>query len=95
MRVAGVHPPPPVWQADTRHDAITEPTTWVRDTPDSRLIVAGDLNALLRPPRVPTMGSPGCASTSVDPESPAKDSFGPGPVTCGEGGSQHPIRLNP
>lgn len=45
VRVAAVHPPPPVWQPEDWHDAIASLTSWVRRTPDTGLIVAGDLNA--------------------------------------------------
>ena len=58
VRVAGVHPPPPVWQPDAWHEAITDLTTWVRNTPDSRLIVAGDLNASFAHPVFRTLAAP-------------------------------------
>lgn len=58
VRVAGVHPPPPVWQPQEWHDAITELTRWVRGTPDRLLIVAGDLNASFAHPVFRTLAAP-------------------------------------
>lgn len=45
VRVAAVHPPPPVGQPGDWHSAVTAIDEWIRATTDSRLVVAGDFNA--------------------------------------------------
>ncbi|MDN5746294.1 MAG: endonuclease/exonuclease/phosphatase family protein [Microbacterium sp.] len=45
VRLAAVHPPPPVWQPNGWRSGIDDITTWVRQTRDDRLIIAGDFNA--------------------------------------------------
>ncbi|MEI3868336.1 endonuclease/exonuclease/phosphatase family protein [Microbacterium sp. CCNWLW134] len=45
VRVAAVHPPPPVGQPVDWRTAIGALDRWIGEAPDERLIVAGDLNA--------------------------------------------------
>lgn len=45
VRIAAVHPPPPVWQPNAWRDGLDDIAGWVRDTSDETLIVAGDFNA--------------------------------------------------
>lgn len=45
VRLAAVHPPPPVWQPNGWHAEIDNIAKWLRQTTDDRLIVAGDFNA--------------------------------------------------
>ena len=45
VRIAAVHPPPPVGQPVDWHDGLSDIDTWIRETPDARLVVAGDFNA--------------------------------------------------
>lgn len=45
VRLAAVHPPPPVWQPNGWRSGIDDITTWVHQTGDDRLIIAGDFNA--------------------------------------------------
>lgn len=45
VRLAAVHPPPPVWQPNGWRNGIDDVGAWVRQTSDDRLIVAGDFNA--------------------------------------------------
>ncbi len=45
FRVAAVHPPPPIGQPADWRAGLRALEQWIRETPDERLIVAGDLNA--------------------------------------------------
>ncbi|MFE7845721.1 endonuclease/exonuclease/phosphatase family protein [Microbacterium sp. NPDC057407] len=45
VRLAAVHPPPPTWQPNGWLNGLDDIATWVQETPDGRLIVAGDFNA--------------------------------------------------
>jgi endonuclease/exonuclease/phosphatase (EEP) superfamily protein YafD len=45
VRLAAVHPPPPVGQPVDWHDAVSDIDDWIRGTSDEHLVVAGDLNA--------------------------------------------------
>lgn len=45
VRLAAVHPPPPVWQPNGWHTGLEDIAEWIDETPDERLIVAGDFNA--------------------------------------------------
>ncbi len=57
VRVAAVHPPPPVWQPNGWYSGIEAIDRWVDETPDERLIVAGDLNASFAHPVLRRMAS--------------------------------------
>ncbi|WP_322411312.1 endonuclease/exonuclease/phosphatase family protein [Microbacterium invictum] len=45
FRVAAVHPPPPIGQPADWRAGLGALEQWIREAPDERLIVAGDLNA--------------------------------------------------
>jgi len=45
VRLGAVHPPPPVWQPNGWLSGLDDITTWVHQTGNDRLIVAGDFNA--------------------------------------------------
>ncbi|QPE04836.1 endonuclease/exonuclease/phosphatase family protein [Microbacterium schleiferi] len=45
VRLAAVHPPPPIGQPDRWYDGVAAIGVWIRGTDDQRLIVAGDFNA--------------------------------------------------
>lgn len=45
VRVAAVHPPPPVGQPGRWYAAVAAIDQWIRATTDSRLVVAGDFNS--------------------------------------------------
>lgn len=57
VRLAAVHPPPPVWQPHGWRIGIDSIATWVQQTPDDRLIIAGDLNASFAHPVLRRMAS--------------------------------------
>lgn len=58
VRLAAVHPPPPVGQPRDWHDAVSEIDTWIRGTNDPHLIVAGDFNASYAHPVFRQLASP-------------------------------------
>lgn len=58
VRVAAVHPPPPVGQPVDWRTALGELDRWIRQTPDERLIVAGDLNASYAHPGFRQLATP-------------------------------------
>lgn len=45
VRVAAVHPPPPVGQPEDWYKAVTAIDEWIQATSDPRLVVAGDFNS--------------------------------------------------
>ena len=45
VRLAAVHPPPPIGQPNDWRSGLARIEDWIRTTPDERLVVAGDLNA--------------------------------------------------
>lgn len=45
VRVAAVHPPPPVGQPGSWYAAVNAIDQWIRSTTDARLVVAGDFNS--------------------------------------------------
>ena len=57
VRIAAVHPPPPVWQPNAWRDGLDDIAGWVRDTPDETLIVAGDFNASFAHPALRRLAS--------------------------------------
>lgn len=57
VRLAAVHPPPPVWQPNGWRSGIDDITTWVQQTRDDRLIIAGDFNASLAHPALRRLAS--------------------------------------
>lgn len=57
VRLAAVHPPPPVWQPNGWLSGLDDITTWVHQTGDDRLIVAGDFNASFAHPALRRLAS--------------------------------------
>lgn len=57
VRIAAVHPPPPVWQPNGWRDGLDDIAAWVRDAPDETLIVAGDFNASFAHPALRRLAS--------------------------------------
>lgn len=57
VRLAAVHPPPPVWQPNGWRSGIDDITTWVHQTGDDRLILAGDFNASFAHPALRRLAS--------------------------------------
>ncbi|MET2011531.1 endonuclease/exonuclease/phosphatase family protein [Microbacterium chocolatum] len=57
VRIAAVHPPPPVWQPNGWRDGLDDIAAWVRDSPDETLIVAGDFNASFAHPALRRLAS--------------------------------------
>lgn len=57
VRLAAVHPPPPVWQPNGWLDGLDDIAAWIDTAPDSRLIVAGDFNASFAHPALRRLGS--------------------------------------
>ncbi|GAA0490888.1 endonuclease/exonuclease/phosphatase family protein [Microbacterium aurantiacum] len=57
VRIAAVHPPPPVWQPNAWRDGLDDIADWVRDTPDDTLIVTGDFNASFAHPALRRLAS--------------------------------------
>jgi len=45
VRLAAVHPPPPVGQPQRWYDGVAAIGQWIEDAADPRLVVAGDFNA--------------------------------------------------
>ena len=57
VRLAAVHPPPPVWQPNGWLRGLDDIAAWVDQTPDDRLIVAGDFNASFAHPALRRLAS--------------------------------------
>lgn len=57
IRVAAVHPPPPVWQPNGWYAGIEAIDDWAGRAPDRRLVIAGDFNASFAHPVLRRMAS--------------------------------------
>jgi endonuclease/exonuclease/phosphatase (EEP) superfamily protein YafD len=57
VRLAAVHPPAPVWQPNGWLSGIDAIAAWVQQTPDDRLIIAGDFNASFAHPALRRLAS--------------------------------------
>ncbi|MDZ8160743.1 endonuclease/exonuclease/phosphatase family protein [Microbacterium aquimaris] len=57
VRLAAVHPPPPVWQPNGWLSGLDEIAAWVDQTPDHTLIIAGDFNASFAHPALRRLSS--------------------------------------
>ncbi len=57
VRLAAVHPPPPVWQPNGWLSGLDDIAAWVNQTPDDTLLIAGDFNASFAHPALRRLSS--------------------------------------
>ncbi|MEV8266219.1 endonuclease/exonuclease/phosphatase family protein [Microbacterium sp. NPDC076911] len=57
VRLAAVHPPPPVWQPNGWYSGIEDIAMWANQTPEARVVIAGDFNASFAHPVLRRMAS--------------------------------------